>query len=381
VECNSQTDLDEIEEALTKIEAIHKRAFSLRLGGGLLIFHNPHRFAGCLKSLMLDAVTVQPGDTDVLVRANPSLLHVTILHPAAAELHALEELLGLRLQLATFTDADLAALEHNSFRALRTFHIDCRRGLLTLGEGLASAVSSCHELRSLFLDRMTVSGAAVVAVCTHCPKLGTVHIPGGYLTSAAVAALTAARAPLQDVTIGWKVLSAIGLAVGAPTFGRLQSFTVTTIDPACTGTFECALSCMPSLESFVVITVEHWGVQSYLPAQGLVQLARHSPKLRQLFIHQPVVGGSEDCLIDVFTHCRQLRNLISTDLGMDFTDNVALTMAQYCGRLGTVDIRQETEITDAGVSALAEGCPDLLSAFIVCSGGIPKHFIRHPQTL
>jgi hypothetical protein len=375
ISCSGQADLDEIESTVHQAHANggFDFSFSLHLNGNLK-FHHSGLFLGRLSGLSTSLSTLSAEDTMDLISGNPQISTIHIAKATVAELQLVASLGSalqvLRLQNGDFTDEQLAVLSQgcNNVR-----HLQLRSSSVTrlLDIGLIAMAPSLRELRILLIYNISVSDAAVVALCRHCAKLQHMHISGGFLTAAAVTALTTSRAPLTGMNISWKVASPAVLtaAMDAGALRGMTSLSIVSIRPEYAATLEIALSRMAALKSFSLFQDQlPEQMRPTIPVQVLTSLGRQRSALTSVHLSCQLSGNLDSVLECIFRGCPALTSFACCGAGAVITDQLMLCMAEHCKGLAYISCRLSPTISGAAMATLVRECKNL--DWLYLEGGI-----------
>jgi hypothetical protein len=347
--------------------------FSLYLKGNLK-FHDTGAFVGRLRGLSTSMSTLSAEDTQDLIRGNPQMSTMLVENATVAELQLVASL-GSAVQLlgldkGNFTDEQLAVLSQGCTN-VKHLQMCSSRVARLLDVGLIAVAPSLHELENLILFDLSVSDAAVVALCRHCTKLQHMRISTGFLTSEAITALTPSRAPLQSMHIGWKVASptVLSASMDAGALGGLTRLSINSILPEYAATLEQALSRMAALKSFSLSQEQLLRENgSPIPVQVLTGLACNHSALTSLYLSCQFCGNLDSVLESVFCGCPNLASFACECTGAVTTDQLMLCMAEHCKGLAYISCTLSPTVCGAAMATLVHECKKLNSLIIV--GGI-----------
>jgi hypothetical protein len=371
--CNSLKSFTELQQALATEEPSPSLMFHFHLQpDDTMTFQNTNFFRDRLTGLSWDAPRLRLQDATELVRGNPLLSEIIIGKPTQQEIKLAisvgATLRSLALYDASVKDVQLALLGREC-SGLTCLTLCCEGKAGSVHTGLISLATCCMQLRTVYIDGIYVSEQAVTALCAYCSKLEELEFATGRLTSAALSALCASRAPLHRIRIGWRVDSLRSIDFGAPFLSSLRYFTLASADPACTDTLAIALS-------HLQLNILQLGIpiprgkreQAWLSAGVMARLVRSCTRLQSLWLDTPLRDSSEDCLVELGSGLPMVDNLQCAKTGMEFTDRVIAAVAERCPSITALGIRATEALTDAGIATLAQHCPKL--SFLEIAGAV-----------
>jgi hypothetical protein len=368
LQCANQEDFDAIQNEIAHLPAEVSFTVQLELATLFrqqLLLHSAQVFNGRLSGFTWDVETFSAPQASLVLQDNPKLRNICIRRPTYAEIGlvcSLRSLLKLTLNCArALTDAQLVEIS-NTCTGLQHLSLHSVGATSLLDTGLVALAESCTNLQTIDVLDFAVSDAAVTALCAHCPKLTDINIPAGYLTSAALLALSESGARWQDIMIGWNVRCASVVASTARIFCDTLTFRLNAPNPACEAALSMALASMPSLVLFSLeaecFEMPGMGVTDF-PTQHLLTLAQNSPQLVDLWVSHPVSGAGEDFVVRLVSFCPRLQCLCARGSQLGCNDSALLAIAAHCPRMTSLHADATAALTDAGVAAIAERCPDL----------------------
>jgi hypothetical protein len=172
------------------------------------------------------------------------------------------------------------------------------------------------------------------------------------------------------LNVSWKVSAWEVWDDATVIFAVLHDFMLYAVDNECTSTLEVAMSYMPALTKFIAVSEGRSVTGTHITGRALQNLIRNSRELLNLCVHPPVVGCSEDCLVEAFAQSMKLEFLMLTSRGVQLTDRVMTAMAEHCPQLGSIRARVASTMTDVGITALASNCRKLSSLYLTDVLGI-----------
>jgi hypothetical protein len=216
---------------------------------------------------------------------------------------------------------------------------------------MKSIASHCPLLQTLkVFDGNRVTDMGVRAVLERCPLLRETDVEYAHSISSELRVELAKRAQLKEVDFrNWARIDETFVQQVLRVSPDLTSITLSDACLSDTTLALCAQHC-PLLEELGVVSEGNGATSA-----GIMQLLKPGNRLRRIRLSGCTELGDE-VILAFAEHCPLLRVMVCADLAL--TDDAVIQLAQGCPELLLVDLKG-TSVADTGITALATHCSGL----------------------
>jgi hypothetical protein len=233
--------------------------------------------------------------------------------------------------------------------ALETLQLEAGLAISDEDMDLRPIAVGCTKLVSLSVVSYTVTVASLSQVLRSCRQLTELHISAVPLTDALLSVLAQDAHSLRELSATWGNASDLAVRGAAPLLRKLNYLGIHYVDEPALST---ALSLLSEVQKVHLYCRSNQ--DSEIRASWIEALQSTSKHLTSLYVSNPLSIEATTALANVLVGCGNLQTLCAARADA-INDAVLWQLGRYCAKLHTLIIPGR-EITDIGISALANGC-------------------------